>query len=111
MLVIEWIDSVCSTDCQARKTTASTTAKTSAPAAPPLPPLVETSTIVRCVSRAANTRASSISAAVPDSSPSDPRAAASRWARITIGVFPLDPGRCAVTVSSVLSPPIVCASK
>jgi hypothetical protein len=28
VLVIEWIDSVCSTDCQARKTTASTTAKT-----------------------------------------------------------------------------------
>ena len=56
-----------------------------APASPPLPPLVETSTIVRLVSRAANTRASSSSAAVPDSSAASPRAAASRCARITIG--------------------------
>ena len=54
-----------------------------APASPPLPPLVETSTIVRCVSRAANTRASSISAAVPDSSASeeDPTAPCGRGGR------------------------------
>ncbi len=48
--------------------------------------------IVRCVSRAAKTRASSSSAAVPDSSAADPRALASRWAMITIGVPPLAPG-------------------
>ncbi len=75
---------------------ASSPASCAAPASPPLPPLVEASTIVRLVSRAANTRASSSSAAVPDSSALDPGAAASRCARITIGAALVEPGRCAI---------------
>ena len=63
-----------------------------APASPPVPPLVETSTIVRCVSRAANTRASSSSAAVAESSARAPLPAASRWAKMTIGLAPVEPG-------------------
>ncbi len=84
-------------------------ANCAAPASPPEPPLVDTSTIGRCVSREANTRASSSSAAVPDSCATEPEAAASRWAMITIGLAPVAPGRCAITVSSVRSPSIVCA--
>ena len=49
-------------------------AKSAAPASPPLPPLVDTRMIVRRVSRVANTRASSSSAAVPESSACAPRA-------------------------------------
>ena len=80
----------------------------SAPASPPLPPLVETSTIVRWVSRVANTRASSSSEAVAESSPRAPAPAASRWATITIGVAVVEPGRSAITVSRRRSPSIVC---
>ena len=55
-----------------------------APAAPPLPPLVETSVSVRSVWRPPKTRASSSSAAVPDSSASAGLPAASRCATTTI---------------------------
>ena len=81
------------------------------PALPPLPPLVEASTIVRWVSREANTRASSSSAAVEDSSAFAGPRAASRWATITIGVSLVEPGRTATTLVSVRSPSIVWASK
>ena len=37
------------------------------------------------------------------------RAAASRWARIAIGLSPVEPGRSAITVVSVRAPSIVCA--
>ena len=89
----------------------SSPASCAAPASPPLPPLVEASTIVRLVSREANTRASSSSAAVPDSSAIAPGAAASRWARITIGAALVEPGRWATTVLRARSPSIVCAWK
>src|SRR5439155_20784380 len=86
-------------------------ANSAAPASPPLPPLVDTSTIVRWVSRAANTRASSSSAAVPDSSARALGPAASRWARIATGAALVAPGRSAITVLSVRWPSIVCALK
>ena len=86
-------------------------ASRAAPASPPLPPLVETSTIVRLVSRVENTLASSSSAAVADSSAVEPRAAASRCAKIRIGAALVEPGRCATTVLSERSPATVCPSK
>ena len=67
-------------------------------ASPPLPPLVETSTIVRWVSRAANTRASSSSAAVPDSSAARAARRRRRGGRGSrSGVALVEPGRCAIT--------------
>ncbi len=49
--------------------------------------------IVRLVSRSANTRASSSSAAVPDSSAAELRPAPSRCATIRIGAAPVEPAR------------------
>ena len=83
-------------------------AKSIAPASPPLPPLVDTSVIVRLVSRPARTCASSSSAAVPDSCARDPGAAASRCASSTICPLRFS-GRVAITVCSVRGPSIVCA--
>ena len=70
-----------------------------APAAPALPPEVETSTSVDDSSRTLNSRAISISAAVPDSSASAGDPSASRWA-ITTMRWLESPGRTPTTVSS-----------
>jgi hypothetical protein len=93
-----------------------------APAAPPLPPEVETSTSVlrrsrpirrrspgtpgSAVSRERKMRASSSSAAVPDSSASPGAASASRCASTTI-LRPERPGRTPSTVSSPVVPSTV----
>ena len=95
-----------------------------APAAPPEPPEVDTSTSVRrrsrpmsCgrpgssvpsawLTRVRKTRASSISAAVPESSASPGEDPASRWARTTI-CRGERPGRMPCTVSMSASPSIV----
>ena len=63
---------------------AALSANACAPALPPLPPEVETSTSVEDRSRTLNTRASSSSAAVPDSSASAGEPRASRWAITTM---------------------------
>ena len=89
----------------------SSLARSAAPAAPPLPPLVETSVSVRRVWRGApKMRASSSSAAVPDSSASARLPAASRCATTTIRSS-IVPGRCAMTVRSDRRPSIVSPSR
>ena len=89
-----------------RSAAGSCSASCRAPATPPVPPLVDTSVSVRCVWRPPNTRPSSTRAAVPDSSASALRPAASRCATTTIP-GPGRPTRVATTDSSVRSPSIV----
>jgi hypothetical protein len=86
----------------------SSRARSAAPAAPPLPPLVETTVSVWRAATPPKMRVNSSRTAVPDSSASAPRPAASRCATTTI-CSSIVPGRRAMTVRRLWRPSIVLA--